>query len=121
MIKNRTAQLIYQTIYVTLGLVGCVACLGIFDNINTIRWDFPVLDKEIEDVSLSFGDTKILQAIFSTACIVDYKKNQHTSEIAYNGKTIDIVHISTTSVKAKPLSNGTLSAAKENDPVYASR
>ena len=32
MIKNRTAQLIYQTIYVTLGLVGCVACLGIFDN-----------------------------------------------------------------------------------------
>ena len=47
---------------------------------------FPVLDKEIEDVSLSFGDTKILQAIFSAACIVDYEKNQHTSEIAYNGK-----------------------------------
>ena len=42
MIKNRTAQLIYQTIYCTLGLVGCVACLGIFDNINLIRWDFYV-------------------------------------------------------------------------------
>ena len=42
MIKNRTAQLIYQTIYVTLGLVGLVACLGIFDNVNTIRWDFYV-------------------------------------------------------------------------------
>ena len=42
MIKNRTAQLIYQTIYVTLGLVGMVACLGIFDNIHTIRWDFYV-------------------------------------------------------------------------------
>ena len=42
MIKNRTAQLIYQTIYVTLGLVGFVACLGIFDNVNTIRWDFYV-------------------------------------------------------------------------------
>ena len=69
---------------------------------------FPVLDEEIEDVSLSFGDTKILQAIFSSACIVDYMKNQHTSEIAYNGKTVDIVHISTTSVKAEPLSNGTL-------------
>ena len=40
--KNRTAQLIYQTIYVTLGLVGSVACLGIFDNINLIRWDFYV-------------------------------------------------------------------------------
>ena len=42
MIKNRTAQLIYQTIYCTLGLVGCIACLGIFDNINAIRWDFYV-------------------------------------------------------------------------------
>ena len=42
MIKNRTAQLIYQTIYCTLGLVGCVASLGIFDNINMIRWDFYV-------------------------------------------------------------------------------
>ena len=42
MIKNRTAQLIYQTVYCTLGLVGCVASLGIFDNINLIRWDFYV-------------------------------------------------------------------------------
>ena len=42
MIKNRTAQLIYQTIYVTLGLVGFIACLGIFDDINAIRWDFYV-------------------------------------------------------------------------------
>ena len=42
MIKNRTAQLIFQTIYCTLGLVGCVACLGIFDDIKTFRWDFYV-------------------------------------------------------------------------------
>ena len=42
MIKNRTAQLIFQTIYCTLGLVGCVASLGIFDNIKNIRWDFYV-------------------------------------------------------------------------------
>ena len=42
MIKNRTAQLIYQTIYVTLGIVGFVASLGIFDNIRMIRWDFYV-------------------------------------------------------------------------------
>ena len=42
MIKNRTAQLIYQTIYCTLGLVGCIASLGIFDNIKNIRWDFYV-------------------------------------------------------------------------------
>ena len=40
--KSRTAQLIYYTIYCTLGLVGCIASIGIFDNINTIRWDFYV-------------------------------------------------------------------------------
>ena len=69
---------------------------------------FFVSNEEIEDVSLSFENTKILQAIFSAACSVDYKKNPHTSEIAYNGKTIDIVHISTTGFKAEPLSDGTL-------------
>jgi hypothetical protein len=42
MIRNRTAQIIYQTIYCTLGFVGIVASLGIFDNINLIRWDFYV-------------------------------------------------------------------------------
>ena len=42
MIKNRTAQLIFYTIYCTLGLVGTIASLGIFDNINTIRGDFYV-------------------------------------------------------------------------------
>ena len=42
MIKNRTVQLIYQTIYCTLGLVGIIASLGIFDNIKMIRWDFYV-------------------------------------------------------------------------------
>ena len=42
MIKNRTTQLIYETIYVTLGFIGIVASLGIFDNINVIRWDFYV-------------------------------------------------------------------------------
>ena len=42
MIKNRTAQLIFQTVYCTMGFVGCVASLGIFDNIHMIRWDFYV-------------------------------------------------------------------------------
>ena len=40
--KSRIAQLIYQTVYCTLGVVGCIASLGIFDNINMIRWDFYV-------------------------------------------------------------------------------
>ena len=46
---------------------------------------------EMEDISLLYKDTRILQATFSAVCIVDYMKNEHTSEIAYNGKTVDIV------------------------------
>ena len=69
---------------------------------------FVVGNNEIEDVSLRFNDTKILQATFSSACIVDYMKNAHTSEIAYNGKTVDIVHISTLEPKNAQLSDGTL-------------
>ena len=42
MIKSRTAQLIFQTIYCTIGFVGIVATFGIFDDINTFRWDFYV-------------------------------------------------------------------------------
>ena len=69
---------------------------------------FVVSKNEIEDVSLRFNDTKILQATFSAACIVDYKKNQYTSEIAYNGKTVDIVHLSTLDYQLQQLSDGTL-------------
>ena len=79
-------------------------------NVKTLNVYIPfdVTKEEIEDVSLLFRDTKILQATFSAACIVDYKKNAHTSEIAYNGKTVDIVHISTMEYQAKVLSEGTL-------------
>ena len=69
---------------------------------------FVVTADEIEDVSLLFRDTKILQATFSAACLVDYQKNEHTSEIAYNGKTVDIVHISTLNYEPVLLSEGTL-------------
>ena len=54
MIKNRTAQLVFQTIYCTLGLVGCIACLGIFDDFRTFRWDFYVYFTNISNF-LCFG------------------------------------------------------------------
>ena len=69
---------------------------------------FAVSLPEIEDVSLLFEDRKILQATFSAACIIDFMKNEHTSEIAYNGKTVDIAHISTLDVQTTALSGGTL-------------
>ena len=64
MIKNRTAQLIFQTIYCTLGLVGCIASLGIFDNIHTIRWDFYVHFTNISNF-LCFG--VMLASLIQTA------------------------------------------------------
>ena len=81
--------------------------------VKVSRWlsvyvPFSLSSDEIDDVSLLFEDTRILQATFSAACIVDYRKNAHTSEIAYNGKTVDIVHISTLEYQLKPLSVGTL-------------
>lgn len=69
---------------------------------------FVIEKKEIEDVSLNFCDENLSRAIFSSMCIVDYKKNNVTSEIAYNGKTVDIVHVSAVDFTVKPVANGTL-------------
>lgn len=87
---------------------------------------FFVTKEEIEDVSLFFNDTKILQAIFSASCIIEYKKNECTSEIAYNGKTVDIVHVSALGYETTALSDGTivkidvekLSPYLDNDEAY---
>ena len=64
MIKNRTAQLIFQTVYCTLGLVGCVASLGIFDDITMIRWDFYV---HFTNISNFFCIGVMLAALINTA------------------------------------------------------
>ena len=69
---------------------------------------FLVTREEIEDVSLLFQDTRILQATFSASCIIEYKKNEYTSEIAYNGKTIDVVHTSSFEYQVSALAEGTL-------------
>ena len=87
---------------------------------------FSVDKSELDDVSLNFKDENLSRAIFSSMCVVDYKKNEITSEIAYNGKTVDIVHISAVDYSLKPVSKGTLmnisfagiSEYFDNDEVY---
>lgn len=69
---------------------------------------FSVNKSEIDDVSLGFKDERLLRAIFSSMCIVDYKKNQCISEIAYNGKTVDVVHISAVKYNIEPVETGSL-------------
>ena len=64
MIKNRTVQLIYQTIYCTLGLVGSIACLGIFDDIKAFRWDFYVYFTNLSNfLCLGVMITALIQTI----------------------------------------------------------
>ena len=109
--------------YVDLGLRirGVKSCKEL-----NVYVPFALSVDEIEDVSLCFKDTKILQATFSAACIIDYMKNEHTSEVAYNGKTVDIVHISTLEYQMTSLAQGTricidlekLQPFLDNDEVY---
>ena len=86
MIKNRTAQLIFYTIYCTLGLVGCIASLGIFDNINMIRWDFYV---HFTNISNFFCFGVMLAALIQTA----KKKNDSYVTVAPMLKFIGMLGI----------------------------
>ena len=42
MFKSRTTQLIFQSFFCAIGLIGIVASLGVFDDIQNLRWDFYV-------------------------------------------------------------------------------
>ena len=54
MVKNRTSQIIFQSFYCAIGLVGIVASLGVFDDILNPRWDFYVHFTNISNY-LCFG------------------------------------------------------------------
>ena len=69
---------------------------------------FKISREEIEDISLQFKNEEIARATFSSGCIIDYMKNKYTSEIAYNGKTVDIIHISRLNAQVTDLSEGSL-------------
>lgn len=86
-----------------------VKIIGIKETkILSIHVPFKVTREEIEDISLHFEDEKIARATFSSGCIIDFMKNEYTSEIAYNGKTIDLIHLSKLTPTFKDTSSGTL-------------
>ena len=74
----------------------------------SIYMPFVVEETEVEDLSHHLQNENIFRAIFSTRCIMDYMKNPYTSEMAYHGKTVDLVHISCTGFTLQPLATGTL-------------
>ena len=69
---------------------------------------FSVAPEELVDISPLLRDEKVLYATFNAACIIDYRKNECTSELAYRGKTVDLVHIAELGYTLAPLSEGTL-------------
>ena len=77
------------------------------NNIN-LYVPFHIKRDEIEDISLEFKDEEIARATFSSGCIIEFMKNEYTSEIAHDGKTVDIIHISKLDVQLNDLANGTL-------------
>lgn len=91
-----------------------------------IYMPFHVEADEVEDISLLLKDKKILYSLFNAACIIDYKKNDCTSELAYHGKTVDLVHISSLDFSLKPMADGSffnmdleqLYQFLDNDEVY---
>lgn len=91
--------------YVDIG----IRIKGVLDTRKlSIYVPFSVTTEEIEDISLRLKEERFLYAIFSTTCLMDFKKNVCTSEIAYNAKTIDLVHISETGFEISPLASGSL-------------
>ena len=69
---------------------------------------FEVEKEEVEDLTHYLKNENVFRAIFTTRCIMDYMKNPCTSEMAYHGKTVDIVHISNTEYTLRSLAEGTL-------------
>ena len=86
-----------------------VKILGIKDTKSlSLYVPFKVKLEEIRDISLDFKNEEIARATFSSGCLFDFMKNEYTSEIAYNGKTVDIMHLSNLKPTLKDMADGTL-------------
>lgn len=87
---------------------------------------FDVELNEISDLSHHLKDEKNFRGTFNNAGVVDYKKNEFTSEAAYNGKMLDIIHFPVEKLELTKLSKGTLIKANlesimsyiDNDDAY---
>ena len=69
---------------------------------------FLIAKEEISDISHCLKEENNFRGVFNNAGMFDYMKNQYTSEVAYNGKTLDIVHYPIENLEVTKLSRGTL-------------
>ena len=75
---------------------------------------FEITEHEIADLSAELSDDNILRGLFNTNGIVDAEKNEYTSELKYDGRTVSLINLSKEILKAKRMAEGTVIAAALN-------
>ena len=69
---------------------------------------FGITADEITDLSVELEDDAILRGLFNTNGMVDAEKNESTSELKYDGRTVSLINLSKEILKAKRIAEGTV-------------
>lgn len=75
---------------------------------------FEITEHEIADLSVELSDDNILRGLFNTNGIVDADKNEYTSDLKYDGRTVSLINLSKEILKAKRVAEGTVITAALN-------
>lgn len=75
---------------------------------------FGITADEITDLSVELEDDAILRGLFNTNGMVDSEKNESTSELKYDGRTVSLINLSKEILKAKRIAEGTVITAALN-------
>lgn len=75
---------------------------------------FGITADEITDLSVELEDDAILRGLFNTNVMVDAEKNESTSELKYDGRTVSLINLSKEILKAKRIAEGTVITAALN-------
>ena len=75
---------------------------------------FGITADEITDLSMELEDEAILRGLFNTNGVVDAEKNESTSELKYDGRTVSLINLSKEILKAKCIAEGTVITAALN-------
>ena len=75
---------------------------------------FGITADEITDLSVELEDDAILRGLFNTNGMVDAEKNESTSELKYDGRTVSLINLSKEILKAKRIAEGTVITAALN-------
>ncbi len=72
---------------------------------------FRIKESEVSDLSVELENNDILRGLFNTNGIVDAEKNEYTSELRYDGRTVSLINLSKEIMEIKQVSVGTMVTA----------